>query len=176
MNFQCFKAAEPLDPIKIKYDFLSRHHQNDLFHRIWEQTSTRASRVNLELTIPDIASKIWEPAFKECCRILDSLQNCSIKLQEVDDLFVNYKGPQVIQDNLHKLHKGMELCCDRRPPQVCPLWIRNAVERMQQYWTLSRYAKAAEMVLNLKKRLGLTGDFSQMETIATQVRLHVRIS
>ena len=40
---------------------------------------------------------------------------------------------------------------------------------MQEYWTLSRYAKAAQTVLDLRARLGLTGEFSLMETIATQV-------
>ena len=95
-----------------------------------------------------------------------------MKLQEVDDRFHGYDSPSVIQSHLEKLHKGVELCCNRVPPVRCPPWIRSAVERMQQYWTLSRYAKAAETVLELKRKLGLTGEFSLMETIARQVRLH----
>ena len=170
MTFKLFKSAIPLDPIKIMYDFISRHHQNDLFHRIWERTSLRAARDIPNLTIQDIVTKIWDPAFKECCRILDSLQDNSMKLREVDDRFSGYDDPNVIQNHLYKLFKGVELCCIRKPPQICPPWIKSAVQRMQEYWTLSRYAKAAQTVLDLRARLGLTGEFSLMETIASQVQ------
>ena len=169
ITFKHFRLAIPLDSIKSTYDFMSRHHQNDLFHRIWERTSIRAVREATELTIQDIVTKIWDPAFKECQRILDSLQDNSMKLQEVDDQFSSYDSPNVIQTHLHKLFKGVEVCCNRMQPQTCPTWIRSAVQRMQEYWTLSRYAKAAQTVLDLRARLGLTGDFTQMETIATQV-------
>lgn len=171
MVFRCFNSARPLDPIKIHYDFLSRHHKNDIFHRIWERTSMRAAREATELTIPDIVTKLWQPAFTECCRILDSLQNSSMKLHEVDERFGNYKSPQEIQSHIYNLFKGVEVCFNRRPPQHCPHWIISAVKRMQEYWTLSRYAKAAKTVLELRTRLGLTGEFSKLETIATQVRI-----
>ena len=170
---QQFKSAAPLDPIKIKYDFISQHHHNDLFHRIWDHTSIRALRENAELTISDIVTKIWNPTVKECCRILDSLQASSMKLHEVDDLFGNYNGPCVIQDNLYTLLKGMELCCDREPPRECPIWITNAVEHMQKYWILCDRVKSARMVLDFQKRLGLTGNFCKMELIASLVRLHL---
>ena len=166
---RCFVAAAPLDPIKLKYDFMVRHYQNDLFHRIWEHTSIRAARANPELTIQDIVTKIWNPAFEECCRILDSLSTCSMKLREVDDRFSRYNNSGTIKGHLEQLFKGVEICYDRKPPNWCPPWIDSAVERMQQYWTLSRYAKAAQTVLELRDMLDLTGDFSLMETIAKKV-------
>ena len=171
LTFHNFKSAAPLDPIKIKYEFLTRLHQNDLFHRIWERTSMTAERVNSELTIPDIVTKIWEPAFEECCRILESLKGRTMKLREVDDQFKRYDEPGKIKIHLENLYKGVELCFGRGLPSAASLgWIRSAVESMQQYWTLSRYAKAAQTILELRKRLELTGEFSIMETIATQVR------
>ena len=167
----CFKTAVPLDPIRTLYDFMARHHPNDLFHRIWSAASRRAEKEKPDLTIKDIVTKIWNPAFKECCRVLDSLQDCSMKLKEVDDRFYQFGDSNMIVVHLEKLYKGVELCHQRAPPTKCPPWIGSAVERMQQYWTLSRYAKAAKTVLQLKEKLKLTGDFSLMETIAKKVRL-----
>lgn len=169
ITFLHFKSATPLDPIKTMYDYMSRHYHNDLFHRIWDRTSIRAAREATGLTIQDVVTKIWDPTFKECQRILDSLQDNSMKLREIDDRFSSYDGPDVIQSHLYKLFKGVEICCNRKQPQSCPTWIKSAVRRMQEYWTLSRYAKAAQTVLDLRARLGLTGEFSLMETIATQV-------
>lgn len=170
MTFCSFQSAAPLDPIKIKYDFLARHYQNDLFHRIWERTSINAAKVT-ELTIQDIVTEIWEPAFEECCRILESLKGRTMKLHEVDDRFKRYSDLEKIKSHLENLYKGIELCFDRSQQSASsPGWIRSAVESMRQYWTLSRYAKAAQTVLELRRRLELTGEFSIMETIATQVR------
>ena len=166
----CFLAAFPLDPIKVKYDFMVRHYQNDFFHRIWEHTAIRVDRAGTGLTIPDIVTKIWNPAFEECCQILDSLSNCSITLREVDERFLRFnRNIGTIKFHLEQLHRGVEVCHNRKPPPRCPPWIDSAVERMQQYWTLSRYAKAAQTVLKLRDELGLTGDFALMETIAKKV-------
>ena len=172
VDARCFLTAFPLDPIKVKYDFMVRHYQNDFFHRIWEHTAIRAARASTaELTIPDIVTKIWNPAFEECCKLLDSLSNCSITLREVDDRFLRFNNVSTIKLHLEQLHKGVEVCLDRKPPQRCPPWIDSAVERMQQYWMLSRYAKAAQTVLKLRDELNLTGDFALMETIAKKVHV-----
>ena len=153
------------------YDLIVRHHPNDIFHRVWRETLTRADEEGSELSIEDIVTKIWKPAFNECCQILESLNNCSIKLSEVNDRFLEYKDASTIKLQLEKLYKGVELCHSRKPPKKCPPGINTAVERMQQYWTLCRYAKAAQTVLELKEKLELTGDFSLMETIAEKVKL-----
>ena len=130
-----------------------------------------AAKSNPELSIQDIVTKIWEPAFQECCRILESLRGRTMKLCEVDNRFKCYDDPGKIKSHLENLYKGVELCLGHNQHSTSsPGWIRSAVESMQQYWTLSRYAKAAKTILELKERLELTGDFSIMETIATQVR------
>ena len=167
----CFPTAAPLDPIMTSYDFMARHHPNDIFHRIWSAVSLKAAKENPNLTINDIVTKIWNPAFQECCRVLDSLHDHSMKLKEVNDRFHHYDDGNVIVVHLEKLYKGVELCCNRAPHAKRPVWIDSAVDRMQQYWTLSRYADAAQTVLQLKENLGLTGDFSLMETIAKKVKL-----
>ena len=170
IRFHCFESAFPLDTIKFYYDFMVRHYQNDLFHRIWEQTSTEVAINNPELTIKDVVKKLWQPAFEECLRILDALKKSTMKLQEIDDRFHRYSDPNDIKKHIENLFKGVGLCLDKPLPSECPIWIQNAVGQMQQYWTLARYSKAAKIVLKLRDRLNITGNFTVMEAIATKVK------
>ena len=170
IKFRCFKSALPLDPIKVKYDFLSSHYKNDIFHRVWGDISMQIASKATKLTIPDIVTELWKPTFSKCCRILDSLKNSSMKLRKVDKWFGDYKNHAELETHIYNLFKGVEMCYDRRPPQTCPHWIRSAVGRMLEYWKLYRYTKAAKTVLTLKTKLGLTGEFCKLEKIATQVR------
>ena len=170
LDVQCFKTAAPLEQIKSKYFLMAQYYKNDIFHRVWEHTLQQAFYGDIpELTIPDIVTKIWNPTFDECCRILDSLSNCSIKLQDVDKHFRHYCESSRLKSHLEQLHKGIEECHDREPPTLCPQWIDSAVERIQQYWILSRNSRAAQTLLDLKHKLNLDGDFSLMETVATKV-------
>ena len=171
-RFKChlFQSAAPLDPIRMPFDFMSRLCQNDLFHRVWSNAVRKAAHRKQELTIQDIVDEIWRPAFKECdSTILGGLGDGSIKLQAVDSYFSHYANIETIKGHLYQLYKGVELCYGRTPPPRCPQWIHSAVGRVHHYWTLGQYAAAAQTVLELREKLGLTGDFHLMETIAEQV-------
>lgn len=166
-----FQSAKPLEPIRMRFDFMERLYKNDLFHRVWDGATRKAAARKHELSIEDIVDDIWRPAFKECeTTILGGLQDGSIKLQAVDHYFRRYDNNiEKVESDLHQLHKGVESCYGRNPPPKCPQWIRNAVSRIHKYWTLDQYASAARTILELKKKLKLTGDFHQMDTIAEQV-------
>ena len=165
-----FVSAKPLEPIRMRFDFMARRYSNDLFHRVWYSCTKKAAQKKHELTIEDIVDVIWRPALKECeSTILDGLRDGSIKLQAVDSYFRRYDNIETVETHLHQLHKGVELCYGRSPSPKCPQWIHNAVSRIHQYWTLGQYAAAARTVLELKEKLKLTGDFHEMYTIAEQV-------
>lgn len=169
-NIHCFQSARPLDPIRKLFDFMARLHKNDLFHRVWSSTIRKTAHKKNELTIQDIVDEIWRPAFKECeSAILGGLSDGSIKLQAVDSYFRRYNNTETIESHLHQLHKGVEYCYGRVPPPRCPRWIQSAVARIGHYWTLGQYAAAAKTILELREKLGLTGDFSEISAIAEQV-------
>jgi hypothetical protein len=154
------------------FDFMERRYENDLFHRVWNDATRKASRRKDELTIHDIVDEIWRPAFKECEEtILEGLRDESIDLQVVDSYFKCYNNIETIKSHLHRLFCGVELCHGRNPPQTCPPWISAAVHRVHDYWTLSDYAAAAETILDLKDKLKLTGDFHVITTIAKKVSI-----
>ena len=165
-----FQSAKPLDPIRNLFDYMARLHHNDLFHRVWSNAVRKAAQKKHEISIEDIVNEIWRPAFKECeMTILGGLRDGSMKLQSVDSYFKQYKNSETIENHLYQLYKGVEYCYSRTPPQSCPPWIRSAVGRINQYWTLGQYAEAAKTILELKVKLGLTGDFYEISTIAEQV-------
>lgn len=168
--YRSFKSAKPLEPIRMRFDIMARQYNNDLFYQVWHSWIKKAAQENRELNIEDIIDVIWRPAFKECeSTILDGLKDGSIKLQAVDNYFRRYNNTETVKTHLHRLHRGVESCYGRSSPPNCPQWIRNAVSRVHQYWTLGQYASAAQTVLELKEKLKLTGDFHEMYTIAEQV-------
>ena len=138
-----------------------------LFEKIWVDNMKRAQRKpESELTIASIKSDIWDPSFQRCIALLDSLRDRSIKLSEVDQYFREVKDRE---RQISALCSGVEMCKDGRVFGDGHQWISTAVDLMDRYWSICELAKAAEIVLELKEKLKLSGDFSLIEGIASQV-------
>ncbi len=159
--------ALPLEDIPIKFDVLFSKYQNKLFQKIWDDHVKKTQRKSeSELTIASIKTDIWDPSFHRCCTLLDSLQDRSIKLSEVDQYFREVKDRE---HQIFALCYGVEMCKDGRVIGDGRQWIYTAVDMMDQYWSVCQQAKAAEIVMDLKEKLKLSGDFSLIEDIAIQV-------
>lgn len=159
--FACFKSAEPLEHILNKFNFLNHEYQNAFFRSIWKD---RRSKVDFEITIQDVVTKLWDPVFEECSKIIDDVRTRNMKLKDVDHYFGSISEPRLIKSELQKLYKGVEACNSRKATEYG--WIEEAVSRIKQYWSLRDQAKAAETVLKLKNRLALTGNFTVIENVA----------
>ena len=168
MVVKCFPAAKPLDPILNQFQILSQKFPNDTFLDFW-----RAKKETLEDTpmlIDDIVSNVWTPTFQKCVDFLESLRSRSIKLADVDRLLLKYT-PQQLELDVKHLEIGV---CECIPKQMTSQsWIRVCIKRMQQYRSLHEHANAANAFLEVKKTLGLTGDFSVVEKLAAEVRLYI---
>ena len=171
-NFLSLESAIPLDDMKIKFDIMLRQNFSELFSKIWKdymKTAATAKRKSgSDLTIPDIKTEIWEPAFTECQTLLDSLRERTIQLSVVDRYFksVDHKKRMI-----QSLYVGVEKCMNNEVRDHDPRWITVAVDLMDKYWSLRELVEVADVVLNLKGKLGLTGDFTLIETLAKQVCL-----
>lgn len=168
-NKVCFialKAAAPLDTITDKYDIMSRMYPTALFNRRWSSHMTSAAKSKSKLTIQSIRTDIWDPCFQECQTLLHSLRDRTIFLSKVDHYF---KGVEDMKKQLRILHTGFRRCApDQNSTEDIPR-INSAIDCIEKYWSLCRLAKAAEVVIDLKEKLSLTGDFSLIETLAMQV-------
>ncbi len=152
---------------RTKFDLMFRKYQNKLFEKIWDDHLKKAQeKPESELTIASIETDIWDPSFHRCRTLLDSLRDKSIKLSEVDQYF---KEVPDRESQISALYSGVEMCKDNKVIGDGRQWISTAVHLMDQYWSICELAKAAEIVMELKEKLKLSGDFSLIEGIASQV-------
>ncbi len=163
VQFACFKSAQPLRPI---LQNVSRLHGSELFQNIWTAKLTRTSKSKITLTFTDVVNKVWNPVFEECARLVDSIQSRSIKLKYINHYF-GCLGSKRLLAHLKALYVAMEACHGRAGRS--PAWIHIAVDRMHQYWSLCAQAKAAKVVLELKGKLGLSGDFRVIQGVAGEI-------
>ena len=163
IQFTCFKSAQPLRPILQNFSHL---HESELFQNIWTAKLMRTSKAKTPLTFEAIVNKIWNPVFEECAQLVDSIQSRSIKLKYIDHYF-GCLGSKKLLAHFKALYVAMEACHGRAGRS--PAWIRIAVDRMHQYWSLCSQAKAAKVVLELKGKLCLTGDFRVIEGVAGEI-------
>jgi len=147
---------------------MTQKYASDLFVTGWKAAMKAAVRSNggAALTLADIHSKVWEPAFRNCRSLLDKLHDRSMKLDQIDVCFRRHELDLEMQ--LKNLFAGVNEClCETRSDT----WIGGVVRRIHDYWQLCNYRKAARAFLDLKKALNLQkGDFSDVETLATEVR------
>lgn len=147
--------------------------QSPLFLEIWEKHKKKAAtavqrKERSKLVIEDIKTVLWIPTFEECVYLLKSLHDRSILLEDIDKYFESIK--QEMNWHLKKLNTGIRQCGNTQTPESGQ-WIDKAVEHINEYWSLLTLSKAAEIVIELKNKLGLTGDFKAIERLAYQVRL-----
>lgn len=121
------------------------------------------------LNCEKVVSLVWTPVFTRVCQFLDCSKDGSILLTTVDKLLKEYSGDRKKMETEFKmLEKGISEC---RGQPVDFTWITNCVQRMLEYKSLHQIADTAEIFLDLKNVLCLTGDFKVVEDLAVQVRI-----
>lgn len=166
IEFMCFELATPLRSILEKYNFMSNKHHSDLFQQIWKFRLQETLRAKLPLTFHEVVTEIWDPVFLECCQLVDSVKKGNIKLKKVDYYFESLNDSGTVSHHLRNLYIAVEAC---RGEKASFDWITGSVDLMEQYWALCKQAKAAKIVLDLKDKLQLTGDFKVIEDVASRV-------
>ena len=125
-----------------------------------------AALIKAVLTLNDVNNELWTPVFSQCVELLAKLNDYSLSLQVVDQLF---KGQPDISGDIKQLYIGVEMC--RKGQYVKDFeWMEGVIGRMNQYWRLCSFAETAEAFLQIRDALTLTGDFGLVERIASQVR------
>lgn len=144
--------------------FLWTSRLSEVFMDYWRQ---HVKTFDCQLTMKDVHKELWLPVFSKCERVLEQLQNFSIPLTIVDELFKGKKA-STIESHIQQLQEIVTLCKNGEEVQNFE-WIKFVLERMEQYWILCKYEKAAKAFLELKNVLKLTGDFSLVENVVSQV-------
>ena len=161
-----FKAARPLDAILIKFMSIFQTYSNDLFHKTWDHCKQQL--IGVQLKLGDIVVKLWEKAVHDSSHFIESLRGRSISLPKVEVLLKNYSTDKNLMKDIRNLEAGICKCIGK-PLPASEMWIKECVKRMYQYNALCQHAYAASAFLQLKKTLELTGDFSIVERLASEV-------
>ena len=163
----CFQSAGSLSDFAAKFYLMSQKYPSDLFTVEWREAMFVAVRnsTNSSLTLADIHSKVWEPAFRNCQSLLQELHDHSMKLARIDVYFKRHQGDLEMQ--LRKLFAGVNACLGENKSGA---WIKGVVRRIYDYRHLCNYRNAATAFLQLRDNLGLKGDFRNVEILATEVR------
>ena len=164
----CFSFAEPLKPYLEPFNLMSRTYSSDLFNRFWQDKLTELCRTKSLLSFLDIAELVWKPVFIQCQKLLNDLQSWKLMLCEVDHFFKKrYRERNAFFRDLMNLSQAVNKC--QRIVKNDSGWINDVIDRIWQYWELCNYHEAAQAFINIRDTLGLTGDFSFVERVATQV-------
>ena len=147
---------------------MSQKYHSNIFNMEWTAAMNAAVGVEKStchsLTLANVCSVVWDPAFDKCLSILQKLRDRSIKLALIDWYFRQDKTSLKMQ--LENLQLGVNAC---RKENNHEAWIAGVVCSINEYWNLCNYQKAASAFLDLKKVLHLQGDFSDIEKLSTDV-------
>ena len=168
----CYTSGKPLEPFADHF-LTMKNHGSILYTRPLDDRLKKILATRSDLTIAHIYSEIWQPVFKDCQMLLQSLVDKSMTLSFVDEHLQAYKNDlppckNTLSDAVFNLDVGVSKCLGIKPNKG-PL--RSALQSIEQYWILCRYQKGALVFLKLRDILNLKGDFEIVERLSHKVRL-----
>lgn len=148
---------------------MSIKYPSDLFNRFWWEKLSEVGKKIETVTFQQIVDDVWKPVFDRCIHLLDDLKSEKLTLSDVDSLFkVNYSSDQdSLRRDLLNLYMGTQECINKFLENS--QWIQNVVDHIVQYWNLCSYYETARAFIEIRNALHLTGDFSLVEKVASQV-------
>lgn len=138
------------------------------FRRLWKMRAEQTKAAMLEdqvFSVEDVQEKIYKPAIADFQKTYLSLKDFSITLGTLQSQFeqlLEYK------DQLLEELQIMERC--EGPGGGKASWIAGAVERIDNYLTLSKVVNTAKLIDALRRQLCLEGDFQILSDLTKYVR------
>ena len=158
-KFPLLQDFEILSAVLTQMKSLFLDHQNDIFNGIWNR---EISRTPTELTMNEIITNIWTPAYQSCVEICEQIKDLSMGLDKVRDFFIRYSGPK-LKYHITELLKGIHAKNTLSPEEEKCVTIVEC--RVGYYKEILKYEQVAEAILEIQKEYGLTGDFEAITKI-----------
>ena len=175
--FLSCKPALPLESMRSQYKTMAGAN-SEVFQKIWRKKLTSLTKRtistndNTDVSFEAVVEHLWEPAFQECKVLIETLNNRTIQLSEVKSYFFEYcedGNDQNLTCKLVSFYSSVEMCINKCRPTECPPWLKMTIQLMLKYWKLRHDIQAAEVILEAKEQLKVTGDFSLIRNLATKV-------
>ncbi|XP_064403130.1 E3 ubiquitin-protein ligase RNF213-like isoform X2 [Halichondria panicea] len=154
----CLKSAQPLDVFVDNFAIMMRKSPIIFARRLTKKLKEVLATLDTKITVNEIFSKIWQPAFTFCQNLLTNLADRSMKLDFVDKHLTQFS--KHLSNNVNNLAEAIRSCSQPIPQSH---QLQSAVKKVHDYWRLCRYEDGARVFLQLKDVLNLKGDFSLIE-------------
>ena len=165
VSFLYFKSSKEIEPILVYFVIFFRHYPNKFIQYFLEYALQNSTILSLKEFVPIV----WKPVNDRCCSLIDSIRDKSIMLEEVHKIYKKYVGKKEdVMLHLHLLYSALEVCHGREAKSKPEAWLEDAVNHMENYLALQKQSNAASLLLELKEKLNLSGDFTVVDTVAKQ--------
>lgn len=167
------------EDIRNMAEVLSTFKDCHIFSVFWENTAKRMVATETEddylnqdeeeddiVATPEmIHDDIFQPCYAKYRDLYTCLKDGSIRLEEVNQFFRDYKG------KYEELAEELDIMrnVDKSPDKQ---WILTRVQQIEQYHELHLAVASAEMITKVKETLCLQGDFRVLETLTGVVSGH----
>ncbi len=167
-NLILFEEYEGIMPILEDFRSLFGKHDND-FVRYFLYSILRDTVKKQNITYANFVPLIWDPFFMKCCELLTDIKDRSIKLREIHRIENDCTKSDLLESQLLLLCCGLEGCKKYESSGNSHHWISVSVKQIKTYLSMCDQAKAADIVLQLRKKLKLSGNFDIVEYVAHKV-------
>ncbi|XP_016095221.1 E3 ubiquitin-protein ligase rnf213-alpha-like isoform X1 [Sinocyclocheilus grahami] len=166
------------DDVRSMAEVLNRYKDSYIFKSCWvKQAAVFAknskddgiisSEEELDITLEDLHSEIFEPCYDAYKNIYTRLKDGRITFEEVDVTFKAYKG------KYDELEAEVAIICklDHNDDQC---WVQTRIQQIEQYHELHLAVESAQVVMMVKQTLGLQGDFQVLEKLLVTTHLEFK--
>ncbi|XP_022072402.1 E3 ubiquitin-protein ligase rnf213-alpha [Acanthochromis polyacanthus] len=148
-----------------------------VFKMCWEKQAKLLASEEMEDDDPDeqaiaavnatlevMHDDIFLACFEDYKDIYTRLKNGSIRLEEINQLFRDYKGKYI------ELAQDLDIMC-RVDKSTDKQWIHSRVQQIEQYHELHLAVASAQVIMMVKETLCLHGDFRVLETLTNVIHV-----
>ena len=160
-----YQEAKPFDVFVDHFHIMLHSDKNtELFSHPLDKRLRETVLSKTNLTLDDIYTEIWQPVFEECCELIKTLIDLSMKLSYVDTHLKMYS--ENLEEVVEDLADGINRCLNKRSNKH---QLQKALQSIRNYWSLVEYQAGAQVFLQLRDVLGLKGNFDVIEKFSSQV-------
>ena len=165
VSFISFRSSQEIEPILVDFVIFFRLYPNKFIQYFLEYALQNSTNLSIKEFLP----VVWKPVYNRCCSLIDCIRDKSIRLEEVHEIYKKYVGKKEdVKPHLHLLHSALELCHGKEARTKPEAWLEDAVDHMENYLALQKQSNTASLLLELKTKLNLSGDFTVVNIVANQ--------
>lgn len=165
------KRADTEPPALAKYDGMVRKvytlKESQCFPKLWKLKAEQAKGKfpgEAILSLDEAQENIYNPAMEDFEKTYRSLKDCSINFGSIKRQFKTViKEKVLLKKEFEIMENSMGEAGSKRS------WVETAMDKIHNYETLSTVVQTAQMINELRRELGLDGDFQILDDLTRYV-------